>query len=490
MTRSFLIALAWSAPQFFLVHLAAAGDASNCNLPCTGEARIVVTTSADGDDAAGEHAVWVVADGEGMADGNVQVDPIVIKRIAGDDGEAKVMVTARAVATPEADKSHGWLGVSVGIVPDALSAQLGPEARGSIILNVVKDSPADKAGLAVHDVVVAIAGEKIEGDASGVAAQVAKLVGSHKPGETISVSVLREGQQREFQATLGERPLMHTFEWKHAMPPGAQIDDKTRIRGKMMQLGPGGNWVLRDLGDLKQLQGLTGENLMFIPEPGERCIKVFMDGGERRVEASVERDGIRIDVRQVDDGAITVTRTDAAGAETTKEYASVDELRAADAEAADVFDQTSASVTVKVDGADLDGDFDFNIELQGLDEQLGDLHEKFADGFREAQEAYHSAMQEYHKAFEDAMQQWNAGGDNDGRSEPGIANLPPMPKFSGMMVQSKPRQSFEVRPDGTIEVRVRKGDSELVRLYANESDFAAQDPKNYARYQELSADND
>ena len=49
----------------------------------------------------------------------------------------------------------------------------------------------------------------------------------------------------------------------------------------------------------------------------------------------------------------------------------------------------------------------------------------------------------------------------------------------------KPRQSFEVRTDGTIEARIRKGDSELVQLYKNEADLKQRNPDLHKKYQEL-----
>ncbi|MEK7756738.1 MAG: hypothetical protein AAB385_05960, partial [Planctomycetota bacterium] len=59
------------------------------------------------------------------------------------------------------------------------------------------------------------------------------------------------------------------------------------------------------------------------------------------------------------------------------------------------------------------------------------------------------------------------------------------PMAMGLAHLGKPRQSFEVRTDGTIEVRVRKGDSELVQLYKNESDLKQRDAELYGKYQEL-----
>ena len=50
---------------------------------------------------------------------------------------------------------------------------------------------------------------------------------------------------------------------------------------------------------------------------------------------------------------------------------------------------------------------------------------------------------------------------------------------------AKPKHTFESRADGTIEVRVRKGDSELVQLYADERDLQRRAPDLYEKYDDL-----
>jgi len=53
------------------------------------------------------------------------------------------------------------------------------------------------------------------------------------------------------------------------------------------------------------------------------------------------------------------------------------------------------------------------------------------------------------------------------------------------LTMGKPKHSFEVRPDGTIEVRIRKGDSELVQLYTNERDLQKRNPELAEKYADL-----
>jgi hypothetical protein len=89
-----------------------------------------------------------------------------------------------------------------------------------------------------------------------------------------------------------------------------------------------------------------------------------------------------------------------------------------------------------------------------------------------AHEAYQKAMEELHQSMEKLKSEgFKAGGA--------------LPMAMGLAHLGKPRQSFEVRTDGTIEARIRKGDSELVQLYKNEADLKQRNPELHKKYAEL-----
>ena len=80
----------------------------------------------------GVRRVMVVGDPvKATADGRA-AQHVVRVEVKGDEGPGK--------------GERVWLGVSLGSVPSALSAQLGEEVRGILVENVVEGSPADKAG--------------------------------------------------------------------------------------------------------------------------------------------------------------------------------------------------------------------------------------------------------------------------------------------------------------------------------------------------------
>ena len=61
----------------------------------------------------------------------------------------------------------------------------------------------------------------------------------------------------------------------------------------------------------------------------------------------------------------------------------------------------------------------------------------------------------------------------------GLRHFAPMHRFG------KPKHTFEVRADGTIEVRIRKGGSELVQLFEDEDDLAERRPELFEKYDRL-----
>jgi S1-C subfamily serine protease len=65
----------------------------------------------------------------------------------------------------------------------------------------VSGSPADKAGIKAGDVVTAIDGNTVA-SADDLTAQV----GVHKPSDTITVTVSRNGSTKDIKVTLGVRP--------------------------------------------------------------------------------------------------------------------------------------------------------------------------------------------------------------------------------------------------------------------------------------------
>ena len=87
------------------------------------------------------------------------------------------------------ERKEGFLGVGLAARDDG--------GQGAIITNVQPGSPADKAGILIDDVVLAVDGEPIDGQAGLVAA-----IRDAEPGQTVKIEIFRGGERLVFEATL------------------------------------------------------------------------------------------------------------------------------------------------------------------------------------------------------------------------------------------------------------------------------------------------
>ncbi len=74
-------------------------------------------------------------------------------------------------------------------------------ANGVLVLEVAADSPAAQAGLRVGDRIVAVEGERLTADTD-----LAALIARYRPGDTVTLTVLREGREQAIQVRLGRHP--------------------------------------------------------------------------------------------------------------------------------------------------------------------------------------------------------------------------------------------------------------------------------------------
>jgi S1-C subfamily serine protease len=100
--------------------------------------------------------------------------------------------------------ARGYLGIAMQSVrlPDSQVSALGlPRNTGLIVVSVESDGPAEKAGVLVGDILVALDGNPVSNtdDIQG-------LLGSERVGKTLSGRVIRGGSPTEISLTVGERP--------------------------------------------------------------------------------------------------------------------------------------------------------------------------------------------------------------------------------------------------------------------------------------------
>jgi S1-C subfamily serine protease len=117
----------------------------------------------------------------------------------------------------EGDVSYAYLGVETQPLYPQLAARLDiPSETGALVADVTPDGPAEKAGLegsdqtirfqgqevkAGGDVIVALDDEEID-DASDLPELISRL----DAGDEVTLEIIRDGERRDIEVTLGERP--------------------------------------------------------------------------------------------------------------------------------------------------------------------------------------------------------------------------------------------------------------------------------------------
>ncbi len=98
--------------------------------------------------------------------------------------------------------TRGYLGVQAQAMGAPMRAALHlTDKGGALVANVEPDSPASKAGLQPGDVIEQVNGQKIA-DPRELAVDVAGV----QPGDTAKLSVFRDGDTKELQATVATMP--------------------------------------------------------------------------------------------------------------------------------------------------------------------------------------------------------------------------------------------------------------------------------------------
>lgn len=110
------------------------------------------------------------------------------------------------------DKQRNYIGVYLEEINRDLSKYFGvSEGTGLLVTKVVKDGPADKAGLEVGDVIIKADGNRIE-----TRKQIGDIIQKKKKNEAMSLEVLRKGKVKKIEVMVEQEenhfPFLSYFE--------------------------------------------------------------------------------------------------------------------------------------------------------------------------------------------------------------------------------------------------------------------------------------
>jgi len=103
--------------------------------------------------------------------------------------------------------ARGWLGIATQPVriPPALQRSLGTDAGlGLVVVNVEPDSPAERGGVLIGDILLALDDRTVSDPGDVLAA-----LGGDRIGQPIGLKVARGGRAEQLTVTVGERPRAH-----------------------------------------------------------------------------------------------------------------------------------------------------------------------------------------------------------------------------------------------------------------------------------------
>src|ERR1043166_1331074 len=167
-----------------------------------------------------------------------------------DDQTVMALLDAEAEASQDQDRQFSffldggtYLGISTEDISKENMARYGMrDVRGVGVTEVLKDSPAEKAGLRKDDVIV-----RFDGEAVTSVRKLTRLVSESSPDQSVRLTISRGGAEQEVTATLSKREfggLLRAGTGKGVL--GGQIQDdvfrgleKTFPKIEMGNLGEG-----------------------------------------------------------------------------------------------------------------------------------------------------------------------------------------------------------------------------------------------------------
>src|SRR6266581_4147504 len=97
---------------------------------------------------------------------------------------------------------RGWLGISIQDLTDELAAGFGVSAKsGVLVADVLKDGPAEAAGMKAGDIIVEMGGAPIK-----EVTDLQKRVAAIAPGRAAALTVLRDRKPTKLTVKIGEQP--------------------------------------------------------------------------------------------------------------------------------------------------------------------------------------------------------------------------------------------------------------------------------------------
>lgn len=129
---------------------------------------------------------------------------------------------------------RGWLGVVIQEVTRELADSFGMDrAQGALVARVLDESPAAEAGLEVGDVIVEYDGRTVTRSSA-----LPPMVGRTRVGDEATLTIIRDGQNRELTVEIGQLPDQPTAERGDEAAPGEEETEEPSELGLQVEPVP------------------------------------------------------------------------------------------------------------------------------------------------------------------------------------------------------------------------------------------------------------
>jgi serine protease Do len=164
---------------------------------------------------------------------------------------------ARRVARDLIERGHvrrALLGVSiVDATPEDAEVYGLARIAGVVVEDFAAGSPAERAGLERHDVIIALDGVPVERTG-----QLQRLVALREPGETVTLDFVRYGEAGQAQIRLGQAPLAQPATPPNSPRPvggvlerlGLRLGELTPTLARQLGFGRSGGAIVEDITEL------------------------------------------------------------------------------------------------------------------------------------------------------------------------------------------------------------------------------------------------
>jgi len=97
---------------------------------------------------------------------------------------------------------RGWLGVTIQDITDEMKIALNlKNKKGALVSQVLKNSPAEKGGLKIEDIIVKVNNNLIENSSN-----LRNVISDKYPNKKVMLTIIRNNKKKEIKVLLGERP--------------------------------------------------------------------------------------------------------------------------------------------------------------------------------------------------------------------------------------------------------------------------------------------